>query len=62
MTRTKKYAAWGKPFGEGQQIVCEITATNKKEAKAKLQENGVTVCSHVWDVQAVTNKFTIKLP
>lgn len=49
--KTKIYRTWGRPYGTpGSPIVCEMSATSKKEAIQKLEANGVILedKKHVW--------------
>src|SRR5690606_28153159 len=40
MKKQNLYRTWGKPYGKGQSMVCEMSASSKKEAVKKLEANG----------------------
>jgi hypothetical protein len=50
MKTAKIYRTWGKPYGKGQSVVCEMSAFSKKEAVKKLEANGVVLDDkkHIW--------------
>jgi len=50
MKKQNLYRTWGKPYGKGQSMVCEMSASSKKEAVKKLEANGVVLDDkkHIW--------------
>lgn len=45
----KTFKAWGKPYGAGKEITVEVKAKNRKEAKEKLQNNGIVLTSKIYN-------------
>lgn len=50
MKKKSIYRTWGRPYGTGSLIVCEMSATSKKEALQKFEANGVVLedKNHIW--------------
>ena len=50
MKKQNIFRTWGMPYGNGPAVVCEISASSKKEAIQKLEANGVVIEDkrHFW--------------